>query len=151
MGDRVCAKVMIMAERFSERFSVRAYELDSNGHVNGVVYLQYAEHSRWQLMRAAGADLERLRSLGIGPVFLETVIRYHSELFYGDAVDVSCEIVWGLGKTFRVPQEVRRTDGDLVAEISSVGGLLDLETRRLVEAPAERYREIAAAPEVLGL
>lgn len=140
-----------MAGQFSERFSVRAYELDSNGHVNGVVYLQYAEHSRWQLMRAAGADLERLRSTGIGPVFLETVIRYHSELFYGDTVDVSCEITWGSGKTFRVPQEVRRTDGELVAEISSIGGLLDLETRRLVDEPAERYRAIATAPEVLGL
>ncbi|HEU5469130.1 MAG TPA: acyl-CoA thioesterase [Actinophytocola sp.] len=140
-----------MVERFSQRVSVRAYELDSNGHVNGVVYLQYAEHSRWELMRAAGADLARLGELGVGPVFLETVIRYHTELFYGDTVDVSCEIVWGTGKTFRVAQRLVRTDGELVAEVDSVGGLLDLQTRKLVDRPAERYRMVATAPELLGL
>jgi acyl-CoA thioester hydrolase len=140
-----------MAEQFSVRVSVRAYELDSNGHVNGVVYLQYAEHARWELLKAAGVDHDRLGALGVGPVFLETVIRYHNELRYGDTVDVSCEIGWGQGKTFRVPQELRRTDGTVIAEVDSVGGLIDLSTRRLVARPGDRYRAIATAPEVLGL
>jgi acyl-CoA thioester hydrolase len=140
-----------MAERFSVQVSVRAYEIDSNGHVNGVVYLQYAEHARWELLRAAGVDQGKLGTLGVGPAFLETVIRYRNELYYGDTVDVSCEIAWGAGKTFRVPQELRRTDGTLVAEVDSVGGLIDLRTRRLVAQPQERYRAIATAPEVLGL
>lgn len=140
-----------MAERFSVRVSVRAYEIDGNGHVNGVVYLQYAEHSRWELLRSAGADQEKLQALGVGPVFLETVIRYHGELFYGDDVDVSCQIAWGTGKTFRVPQELRRPDGTLVAEVTSVGGLIDLRTRRLVAQPGERYRVVATAPGLLGL
>jgi len=140
-----------MAERFSVRVSVRAYELDGNGHVNGVVYLQYAEHARWELLRAAGVDQDKLVASGVGPVFLETVIRYRNELYYGDTVDVSCTIDWGSGKTFRVPQEIRRTDGTPIAEIDSVGGLLDLGTRRLVAEPAQRYRAIATAPAVLGL
>lgn len=140
-----------MVERFSVRVAVRAYELDSNGHVNGVVYLQYAEHARWELLRAAGVDHDKLGALGVGPVFLETVIRYHNELRYGDTVDITCEIRWGDGKTFRVPQELRRGDGTVVAEVASVGGLIDLGTRRLVEQPGERYRAIATAPAVLGL
>lgn len=140
-----------MAERFSVRVSVRAYELDSNGHVNGVVYLQYAEHARWELLRAAGVDHDKLTAMGVGPVFLETTIRYRDELRDGDAVDISCEIDWGQGKTFRVPQELSRTDGVVVAEVDSVGGLIDLRTRRLVAEPAKRWRAIAAAPEVLGL
>jgi acyl-CoA thioester hydrolase len=146
-----------MAERFSVRVSVRAYELDSNGHVNGVVYLQYAEHARWELLRAAGVDQHKLGAIGVGPVFLETVIRYRNELHYGDTVDVSCGIDWGPGKTFRVRQELVRpngtdgTDGTLVAEVESVGGLIDLRTRRLVERPEERYRATATAPEIIGL
>src|SRR5512139_1272052 len=140
-----------MGDRFSVQVSVRAYETDGNGHVNGVVYLQYAEHSRWELLRAAGVAEDGLRGLGVGPVFLETVIKYHNELYYGDTVDISCEIAWGAGKTFRVPQELRRSDGTLAATVESVGGLIDLRSRRLVVEPARYYRQIASTPEVLGL
>lgn len=140
-----------MTEPFSVRVSVRAYELDGNGHVSNVVYLQYAEHARWEFLRAAGIDEQKLVAAGVGPVFLETVIRYRNELRYGDTVDISCAIAWGPGKTFRVPQELRRTDGTVIAEIDSVGGLIDLGTRRLVDQPGTRYRAAATAPEVLGL
>lgn len=140
-----------MAERFSVRMTVRSYEIDANGHVNGAVYLQYAEHARWELLASAGVDQLRLRDLGFGPVNIETVIRYHAELFYGETVDVSCEIEWGSSKTFRVPQELRRVDGTLVAEVNNVGGLLDLATRRLVAAPGQHFRTVTATPALLGL
>ena len=32
-------------------------------------------------------------------------------------VEVSCVFVWGAGKSFRVEQEIRMTDGTLAAEI----------------------------------
>jgi acyl-CoA thioester hydrolase len=140
-----------MAERFSVRVTVRSYELDANGHVNGAVYLQYAEHARWELMRTAGVDQLRLRELGFGPVNLETVIKYHAELYYADVLDVSCEIEWSSGKTFRVPQDLRRIDGVLVAEVNNVGGLMDLNTRRLVTRPGDRFRDVTGSPELLGL
>jgi len=140
-----------MSEPFSVRVSVRAYELDGNGHVNNVVYLQYAEHARWEFLRAAGIDEQKFGAEGVGPVFLETVIRYRGELYYGDTVDISCAMEWGQGKTFRVPQRIRRDDGTTIAEIDSVGGLIDLGTRRLVPEPGKRYRAIATSPEVLGL
>jgi acyl-CoA thioester hydrolase len=140
-----------MTERFSVRVSVRSYEIDANGHVSSVGYLQYAEHARWEFLRAAGVDLFRMRELGFGPVYLETVLKYHSELFYGDTVDISCEISWGAGRTYRVPQELRKEDGTLVAEVDSVGGLMDLATRRLVPQPGDQYRLVTTAPQVLGL
>jgi acyl-CoA thioester hydrolase len=140
-----------MAERFYVRLTVRSYEIDANGHVNGAVYLQYAEHARWEFLRLAGVDQAKLRAAGVGPVNMETTIRYHNELYLGEEVDVSCEIVWGSGKTFRVPQELRRVDGTPVAEVDSVGGLLDLTERRLVSQPGDRFRAVTAAPELLGL
>lgn len=136
---------------FQVRISVRGYELDTNGHLNGAVYHQYGDHARWECLRAAGISVRDLGSDGIGPVTLESTIRYHQELGTGDVVDVTCAFVWGEGKTFRIEQEVRREDGVLAAEISSVGGLLDLETRRLVPDPGRRWRELATAPEHLGL
>ena len=64
---------------------------------------------------------------------------------------MSCTFVWGEGKTFRVQQELRRSDGTLAAEVTNVGGLLDLKERRLVEDPGAVWRSIAEAPGILGL
>jgi acyl-CoA thioester hydrolase len=54
--------------------------------------------------------------------------------------------------TRRVNQQLRRVDdGSLVAELSSVGGLLDLTARRLVPEPGAVWRRLARRPEMLGL
>lgn len=136
---------------FSTRMTVRSYELDPQLHVNGAVYVQYADHARFECLRAAGVSVDALLSSGAGPVNLETVLRYHNELRGGDEVDVSCTFVWGAGKTYRVEQTFTRADGTLAAEVSHVSGLLDLRTRRLLPDPAHRLRSHTTRPELLGL
>jgi acyl-CoA thioester hydrolase len=140
-----------MNQPFRVRIAVRGYELDVQGHVNQAVYLQYAEHARWECLRAAGLRPGVLREAGIGPVQLECTIRYLRELRAGDEVDVSCEFVWGERKTFRLEQEYVRPDGTDVAHLTGVAGVIDLHTRRLVADPAERFRSLAASPACLGL
>jgi acyl-CoA thioester hydrolase len=130
------------AQPFRVPIAVRGYELDANGHVNRTVYLQYAEHARWEYLRAAGVGQADLYATGVGPVILEETIRYHRELRAGDELTVSCAVVWGAGKTFRVEQEFRLGDRTLVAELGSVCGLLDLRARRLLSRPAERWRSL---------
>lgn len=88
---------------------------------------------------------------GVSPVSLEERIRFHREVRAGEEIDVSCSYIWGDGKTFRVEQELRHADGTLIAEITNVGGLLDLQRRRLVPEPGERWRAVAANADVLGL
>ena len=138
-------------EPFSVRMTVRSYELDPQRHANGAVYVQYADHARFSCVRAAGVSIDELIGGGVGPVNLETTIRYHHELRGGDEVIVSCAFSWGEGKTFGVRQDFRRPDGTLVAEVTSVAGLIDLTTRRLVSDPARCWRSHARRPEVLGL
>lgn len=55
------------------------------------------------------------------------------------------------GKTFRVEQEIHRSDRTLAAEVTNVEGLLDLEKRQLVADPGVHWRSAATAPDVLGL
>ena len=141
----------MMAEQFQVRIAVRSYEIDPNGHVAGTVLLQYGHHARWECLRAAGVELTTLLAQGLGPVSLEENIRYHHELRAGEEVDATCSYVWGSGKTFRVEQQLRRPDGTLVAEITSIGGLLDHTHRRLVSEPGARWRAAAVAPRILGL
>jgi acyl-CoA thioester hydrolase len=140
-----------MADPFRVRVTVRGYELDTQGHLNQAVYLQYAEHARWELLRAAGLTQHRLLATGVGPVALEVTLRFRSELRGGDEVDVTCGFGWGSGRTFRIQQEIVRTDGVLAAEVTGVGGLLDLTARKLVHDPATRFAELAEHPEILGL
>ncbi|MFC9458322.1 acyl-CoA thioesterase [Streptomyces sp. NPDC056983] len=140
-----------MAEPFTVRIQVRGYETDSQGHLNQSVYLQYAEHARWVLLQNGGIRQADLLAKGVGPVTLETNIRYRRELRAGDEVDVSCAFVWTEGKTFRIEQSVRKADGTLAAEVTGVGGLMDLKERRLVADPREYFRALASDPRAFGL
>ncbi|MFC9846548.1 acyl-CoA thioesterase [Streptomyces sp. NPDC060223] len=140
-----------MAEQFSVPVTVRGYETDVQGHLNQSVYLQYAEHARWALMHAAGISQTELMGKGVGPVVLETTIRYLRELRAGDEVEVTCGFAWGTGKSFRIEQTIRKTDGTVSAELTCVGGLLDLKERRLVADPREYFRALATDPQGFGL
>jgi len=136
---------------FTVRIAARGYEVDVNGHVAGTVLLQYGQHARWECLRAAGIDQALLAARGVGPVSLEERIRFRHEIRAGDEADVSCAFSWGPGKTYHVEQEIRLLDGTLAAEITNIGGLLDLKDRKLVPSPGDVWRSVATIPELLGL
>jgi acyl-CoA thioester hydrolase len=144
-----------MTEPFRVPIVVRGYELDVNGHLNWAHYLHYAEHARWECLRAAGLTYEVLSAAGLGPVNLEANVRFLHELRDGDEVMVSAEFDWPADqtkKTFRVRQQFTRArDGEPAAELTTVSGVIDAKQRRLVTGPAGRLRSLAAAPHLLGL
>lgn len=140
-----------MSEPFSVRVSVRGYETDVLGHLNQAVYLSYAEHARWSLLEAAGLSQNLLIGRGVGPVVLETTIRYLRELTAGDEADVTCAFEWRDGKTFRVRQTITKTDGTPSAEIVAVLGVMDLKRRKLVANPREVYAKLATDPVLFGV
>ncbi|MFF9045038.1 acyl-CoA thioesterase [Streptomyces parvulus] len=140
-----------MSEPFSVPVTVRGYETDTQGHLNQAVYLNYAEHARWSLLAAAGIRQADLVARGVGPVALETTIRFRRELLAGDETEVTCAFEWGESKTFRIHQVIRKQDGTVAAEVESVGGLMDLRARRLVPDPRERFKELASDPGLFGL
>ncbi|MGW4352017.1 acyl-CoA thioesterase [Nocardia sp. NPDC004582] len=136
---------------FSVPVTVRGYELDINGHLNQAVYLQYAEHARWELLKAAGIAGDKMVAAGIGPVVLEQTIKYQRELHLGDEVTVSCEFEFTGGKIFRMRQRIVKLDGTVSAEIDAVSGILDLAARKLVADPGAALRAVADSPGALGL
>ncbi|MFJ5261761.1 acyl-CoA thioesterase [Streptomyces sp. NPDC088387] len=140
-----------MSEEFSVPVTVRGYETDVQGHLNQAVYLSYGEHARWELLQAAGIRQAALTAAGLGPVVLETTIRYRRELLAGDEVEVTCAFDWREGRTFGVRQTIRKADGTVAAEVLGVGGLLDLKARKLVVNPQDHFRRLATEPGVMGL
>jgi YbgC/YbaW family acyl-CoA thioester hydrolase len=124
---------------------VRGYETDANGHLNHAVYHQYGEHARTETLRAAGVEVAPLAAAGLGPVILETTVRFLAELRLGDAVTVVTTVRFGAGKSFRMDAEIRR--GDVVAAtLTGVMGILDHGTRRLVPDPRARLRAQSSDP-----
>jgi len=63
---------------FEYRLTVRGYELDSYGHVNHAVYLNYMEQARWIAMRDAGV-IGDLSLKGIKVVVVKLNVRYVRE------------------------------------------------------------------------
>ena len=124
---------------FSTTVTVRGYECDANGHVNHAVYHQYGEHGRTETFRSLGIEITDLTAAGIGPVILETTVRFLAELRAGDEVDVVLDLRFGEGKTFRMDIELRRRDV-VAATITGTMGLLDHATRRLAADPRGRLR-----------
>jgi acyl-CoA thioester hydrolase len=140
-----------MSEEFSVRIKVRGYEVDTQGHLNQAVYLQYAEHARWELLAAAGIPQDELLATGFGPVVLETRIRYRRELRGGDEIDVGCAFAFDGGKIFQIKQVFRRPDQRIAADLTTTAGLLDLTERTLVDDPGAHFRTLAKDPALLGL
>ncbi|MDQ0982921.1 thioesterase family protein [Streptomyces sp. V2I9] len=119
------------------------------GRPEARAYLQYAEHARWELLRAAGLPREKLLADGIGPVQLEVTVKYLRELRGGERVRVTCRFDYGTGKTFTLEQRIIKEDGTVAAEITGVGGVLDLTERRLVPDPRGRLAALAGDPDLL--
>ncbi|WP_084521678.1 acyl-CoA thioesterase [Nocardia uniformis] len=140
-----------VSEPFQIRIDVRISDIDPQLHVTSAAYQQFADHSRYECVQAAGVSVDELLRDGLGPVNLEAVIKYHRELRVGDYVTVTCAWVWGAGKTYRVENTLRRADGELAATLSYVCGLLDLKQRKLIANPAAEWAARATDPTVLGL
>jgi YbgC/YbaW family acyl-CoA thioester hydrolase len=63
---------------FDYKLNVRGYELDSYGHVNNAVYLNYFEQARWEIFRQLDL-IDYFRNNHLFLVVTETKIRYSSE------------------------------------------------------------------------
>jgi acyl-CoA thioester hydrolase len=136
---------------FRTEVFVRLFDCDAQGHLSGANYVNYSNHVLWSCLRSAGVDIDALLTDGLGPVHLETKIRYMREFRSGDSIDLSCELTFNHGKVYQVRSEFRGADDEIHAMVESVCGLLDLTSRRLHPDPASEWKRRCQYPEVLGL
>ena len=78
---------------FEYFFSVRGYELDSFGHVNNAVYLNYIEQAQWDMLRKTDT-FSFLQENGIIPAIIEINIRYIREAKIFDEMVIKSRIVF---------------------------------------------------------
>lgn len=98
-------------------YKVRGYHIDTNGHVNNAVYLNYLEDARDDFLEHLGMSIAELLQQGVLVFLSEVRLKFHSPALYGDHIEV-----WGwLCELRRVKStwkmELRRAgSGELLAE-----------------------------------
>lgn len=78
---------------FEYFFSVRGYELDSFGHVNNAVYLNYVEQAQWEILRKTDT-FSFFQENGIIPAIIEIYIRYIREIKIFDEMVIKSKIIF---------------------------------------------------------
>lgn len=126
-----------MAEPFSRTFRVRWADMDFNAHMRNTAYLDLAGDVRMLYFESEGFPMREFERLRIGPVILRDELDYFRELRLLEPVTVTLALagVSDDASRFRLRNEFLSESGTVAARVTSAGGWLDLETRRLAPPP----------------
>lgn len=122
---------------FEKRFTVGWRDVDPNGHVANMAYLEYAVDTRIAFFAANGFPPNEFLRIGFGPVVKTDTIDYFRELKLLDEIRVTMAN-GGFsddGSRFRLVNSIFRADGEIAARVVTVGGWLSLSERKLIEPP----------------
>ncbi len=85
-----------MPTRFVANLRVRSYELDSFGHVNNAIYLQYLEYARSEYLLRQGMSFNDFFKWNAIPYVVRVEIDYKSSSRYEDELEITGWVsVWG--------------------------------------------------------
>lgn len=121
----------------AKRFLAGWADMDWNSHMANTAYLNKAVDARVLTLAEKGFPLEEFIRLRLGVVVMRDEVEYKREVKWMEEIEISFSVA-GLapdGSRFKVQNEVRRTNGDLAARITSTGGFMDLDARKLVAPP----------------
>ena len=108
---------------------------DRNGHVSEVGYLTVANFAYWQICDQVGLS-KLYNRYNISGIVFDTHMEFKKEVFEGEKVIINL--------TFTIKNDIRKivrlltiqdSNNRLVVKITSNGGFLDLEKRKIVEPP----------------
>ena len=108
---------------------------DRNGHVSEVGYLTVANFAYWQICDQVGLS-KLYNQYNISGIVFDTHMEFKKEVFEGEKVIINL--------TFTLKNDIRKivrlltiqdSNNRLVVKITSNGGFLDLEKRKIVEPP----------------
>lgn len=94
------------------------------------------------------AEFSRLR---FGPVVMKDEVEYQKEvgLLEEIIVTLAVSVLSAGGSRFQLRNEILRKDGTLCARVTSTGGWLDLQARKLIAPPASLLRAIKSLPQTV--
>lgn len=138
--------------RYAKTFLAGWATMDANGHMANTAYLNLAADARVAFFAEHGFAPVEFRRLGIGPVIRKDEVEYFREIALHETVTVTYALLAMSddGSRFTVENEIWTESGERAALIRSMGGWLDLRTRKLVAPPAELLAAFSRIPRTDG-
>lgn len=112
-------------------------DMDFNSHMANTAYLDKAADVRQKFLAEHGFPIEEFARQRIGPVVRKDEIEYFAEVGLQEEITITYLLAGHApdGSRFLLRHEIFRADGKLAARVTSAGGWLDLNARRLMVPP----------------
>ena len=128
-----------MSQIFEKTFHVGWANVDFNGHLGNTSFLDLAVDVRMFFFAENGFPIQEFQRRRFGPVILKDEISYFKEMYLLDKIRITFQ---GAGisedaSRFKIRNDFFREDGKLAARLTTTGGWLSFETRKLIVPPTE--------------
>ncbi len=112
-------------------------DMDFNSHMKNTAYLDKVADVRQMYLIENGFPMEEFLRLRIGPVIMKDEVEYFKEIGLQQAITVTYALAGHApdGSRFLLRHEIFRPDGKLSARVTSAGGWMNLDRRKLVAPP----------------
>ena len=126
---------------FEKTLYARWGDMDFNGHMRNTAFLDASADVRMFFFEAHDFSMREFEKRRIGPVILRDELEYFRELRLLERVRVTLAAreIREDGR-FVLVNEFFREDGKPAARVTSHGGWLDLDKRKMTAPPAELQR-----------
>jgi acyl-CoA thioester hydrolase len=126
-----------MSRIYEKTFHVGWANVDFNGHLGNTSFLDLAVDVRMFFFAENGFPVHEFQRLRFGPVIMKDEITYFKEMYMLDKIRITFQ---GAGMSedatrFRIRNDFFREDGRLAASLTTNGGWLSFETRKLIVPP----------------
>jgi acyl-CoA thioester hydrolase len=122
---------------YSKRLYAGWGDMDFNSHMRNTAYLDKTADVRQMFLIEHGFPMEEFVRLRIGPVVMKDEVEYFREVGLQQQILVTYLLAGHApdGSRFLLRHEILRADGKLAARVTSSGGWLDLDARKLIAPP----------------
>ena len=130
-----------MNRHFSTELVVRSYEMDSFGHANNAVYLNYLEAARCDCLNQVGLSFNDFARWGAIPVVAEAHLHYKAPAYADDVLIVKTTMAELRRASFVMRFEIEKKDGTrvLTAEMEFLFLTPDGKPTRIPAAFSEAF------------
>ena len=126
-----------MSKVFEKTFHVGWAHVDFNGHLGNTSFLNLAVDVRMFFFAENGFPVSEFQRRRFGPVIMRDEITYFKEMYMLDKIRITFQNA-GMSEDatrFRLRNDFFREDGKMAASLTTTGGWLGFDTRKLVVPP----------------